>query len=113
MAEREAPNVDQFLAEIGDVCRKYGYSIGHEDGHGAFIINTFDESDLEWLGHALVQLESDEEPQPTCTCTLANVDYINDCPVHDGRTMAKYEEARVEREMVQAMMPVVNEDGGR
>ncbi len=111
IAERETPSVDQFLVEIGEVCRKHGYSIGHEDGHGAFIINTFNESDLEWLGHALVQLGSDEEPQPVCTCTLANVDYINDCPVHDGRTMAKYEEARAEREMVQAQTPVVNEDG--
>lgn len=111
LAEREAPSVDQFLAAIGEVCRKYGYSIGHEDGHGAFIIHTFDESNLEWLGGANIELDSAEAPQPVCTCTLANVDYINDCPVHDGRTMAKYEQERAEREMGQAQTLVVNEDG--
>ena len=105
-----------FLEEIGEVCRKHGYSIGHEDGHGAFIVRPFDEGYLEWLGHAIVKLDSDEEPQPVCTCTLRNVDYPNDCPVHDGRAEAErtqtgaedHADLIAEREMLQAQTPVVN-----
>lgn len=45
----ENEKVDKFLQEIADVCRKHGYSISHEDGHGAFEIEDFSESNVEWL----------------------------------------------------------------
>jgi hypothetical protein len=50
----EAPEVDAFLAEIGDVCRKHGLSISHEDVHGGFIVDRFDERTLEWLMGAAI-----------------------------------------------------------
>ena len=48
----ESKNVDTFLDEIEVVCKKYGFSISHEDGHGAFEIEDFNESDMEWLKYA-------------------------------------------------------------
>jgi hypothetical protein len=41
-----------FLKEIEDVCKKYGLSISHEDQFGAFRIDTFDPSNIEWLKKA-------------------------------------------------------------
>ncbi len=57
-AEKEVddPKVDAFLAEIAEVCRKHGLSIGHEDGHGAFIVEPWSEANEHWLGDAFVDL---------------------------------------------------------
>ncbi len=35
-------SVAAFLDEIEEVCKKHGFGIGHEDGHGAFKITTYD-----------------------------------------------------------------------
>jgi ribulose-5-phosphate 4-epimerase/fuculose-1-phosphate aldolase len=48
----EAPDVDAFLAEVVEVCRRHGMSISHEDAHGAFEVVDFDEGCAEWLTHA-------------------------------------------------------------
>lgn len=49
------PKVDAFLAEVQDVCRRHGFSIGHEDIGGAFVISRYwNDTDLEWLGAASV-----------------------------------------------------------
>lgn len=48
----EAPEVDAFIADVIAVCRRHGMSIGHEDGHGAFKIEDFDDSNSQWLGEA-------------------------------------------------------------
>lgn len=47
-------NVEQFLKEIENVCKKHNMSISHEDGHGAFIIEKFYESNIKWLKEAAV-----------------------------------------------------------
>lgn len=52
---REFPQVDAFIAEIADVCRKHGLSIGHEDGYGAFIVEKGDDN-IDWLEAAIVDL---------------------------------------------------------
>jgi hypothetical protein len=53
---RENPRVDAFLAEIEQVCRKHGMSIGHEDGHGSFLVREqLSEYDIEWLKGARVE----------------------------------------------------------
>ena len=41
-----------FLNEIKEVCKKHNLSISHEDYHGSFIIQNYDESNLEWLFEA-------------------------------------------------------------
>jgi hypothetical protein len=53
-ADIDTPKVDAFLAEIGEVCKRHGFFIGHEDCQGAFIISALheDEDPLDWLGYA-------------------------------------------------------------
>lgn len=45
----ETPKIDAFLAEIVAICKKHGFSIGHEDRHGAFEVSRLNDNDLEWL----------------------------------------------------------------
>lgn len=47
--EIDAPEIDAFLADIEAVCRKHGLSISHEDGHGGFLIEKFNEETMQWL----------------------------------------------------------------
>ncbi len=51
------PEVDAFLDEIEAVCRKHVMSISHEDMHGAFIIEDFDDDDMKWLRNACDERE--------------------------------------------------------
>ena len=48
----ELPAIDAFLVEVDDVCRAHGFSISHEDGFGSFIIETYADSDSEWMSNA-------------------------------------------------------------
>lgn len=49
----ETPDkIIEFFNEIDTVCKKYGFSISHEDCHGAFIIEDYDKSNMEWLRDA-------------------------------------------------------------
>lgn len=45
----ENPKVDAFLQEIAEVCKRHDMSIGHEDGHGAFIVEPYCPGNIEWL----------------------------------------------------------------
>jgi hypothetical protein len=47
-----------FLRELGDVCLKHGLSLSHEDGHGNFLVESFNADAYEWL------LSAVEVPQP-------------------------------------------------
>jgi FAD/FMN-containing dehydrogenase len=51
---RESNTIDEFLEEIKAVCLKYGFSISHEDGHGSFVIETFNNQLMGWLKNASV-----------------------------------------------------------
>lgn len=44
--------IDAFIEEVIEVSKKHGFSISHEDGHGAFVIEKFSESNASWLRHA-------------------------------------------------------------
>ena len=41
--------MEDFLNEIEMVSKKYGLSISHEDYHGAFLIEDYDEDNIKWL----------------------------------------------------------------
>ena len=41
--------VEEFIQEILAVCEKHGLSISHEDGHGSFEIEEYNEHNCEWL----------------------------------------------------------------
>lgn len=45
----ERADIDAFIEEILNVCKKHGFSISHEDGHGGFQIEDKDEGNFEWL----------------------------------------------------------------
>lgn len=40
--------------------KKYNLSISHEDGHGAFIIEKYDEYNIKWLRDCLLNLGESE-----------------------------------------------------
>jgi hypothetical protein len=44
--------VDAFISDLVAVCRKHNMSISHEDGHGAFEIESFSKDNIEWLSEA-------------------------------------------------------------
>ena len=53
----EDPGVEAFLDDIVAVCEKHGMSLGHEDGHGNFIVcrdQKIYASNLQWLESAAV-----------------------------------------------------------
>lgn len=41
-----------FLDDLVGVFRKWGLCLSHEDGHGAFIIEPFNEYNVDWLRDA-------------------------------------------------------------
>jgi len=45
--------IDDFLKDIDEVCKKHNLSISHEDGHGAFEIEKYDKQNIIWLNNAL------------------------------------------------------------
>ena len=47
--EIQNQEVKEFLKEIIQVCKKYNFSISHEDGQGAFEIKDYDDFYSEWL----------------------------------------------------------------
>ncbi len=50
----EYPKIDAFLADITVVCQKHGFSISHEDSHGAFLIESYSGDYDQWLGDAYI-----------------------------------------------------------
>lgn len=45
-----------FFKDIENVCKKHGYSISHEDGHGAFEIEKYSDDNIDWLKNANLRL---------------------------------------------------------
>lgn len=50
--------VQAFIEDIIEVCKKHGMSISHQDGHGSFIINEYNETNSTWLRQPVLR-----EPQ--------------------------------------------------
>lgn len=49
-AMREMPKeMEDFLEDIKLVCEKHNLSIAHEDYHGVFRIEEYDEGNIKWL----------------------------------------------------------------
>lgn len=55
-------NTIKFLDEIEQVCKKHNRSFSHEDSQGAFIIEDFNEDNIEWLKAAWDKSENFVEP---------------------------------------------------
>lgn len=55
--EIETPtNVVEFFNELQTLCEKYNLSISHEDSHGAFIIEDYDNAYMEWMKNAILNI---------------------------------------------------------
>lgn len=46
----------RFFKDIENVCKKHGYSISHEDGHGAFEIEGYSDDNINWLKNAHIRI---------------------------------------------------------
>lgn len=69
----EVPEIDAFLAEIEEVCKKHNLDIAHEDKHGAFKIVTY--GNLYGGGISSARDERDEEPAVgVCDCGRFSVE---------------------------------------
>lgn len=52
-------SVIKFLNEIDNICKKYNFSISHEDSHGGFILEKYNEYNINWLKDCMLDLEED------------------------------------------------------
>ena len=41
--------MENFLNDIKMICKKHNLSISHEDYHGTFLIEEYNEDNVEWL----------------------------------------------------------------
>lgn len=62
MRNERSERVRVFLEEIADVCRRHRLSISHEDGHGAFIVETLKQDNIDWLNHAAEDIDETVQP---------------------------------------------------
>lgn len=46
---KDNPRTRAFLDAIVALSREHGLSLSHEDGHGAFMVEPFDERNADWL----------------------------------------------------------------
>ena len=53
--------VDNFLKEVTDVCKKHGLSISHEDRHGNFKVERFNGYAQNWLMDATNHTGSEKQ----------------------------------------------------
>ncbi len=44
--------VKRFLDDYENLCYRYGLSLAHEDGMGSFVIEEYDEGNIEWVKSA-------------------------------------------------------------
>lgn len=49
-------NIQDFFDAIDIICKEHKLSISHEDGHGAFEIEEYDEFNIKWLKNANLNL---------------------------------------------------------
>jgi hypothetical protein len=61
MNEKQTIETRKFITEIISVCIKYDRSISHEDNQGAFIIEDYNDSNIEWFSDAFDKTTDKEE----------------------------------------------------
>jgi len=50
-------NVDLFIEDIKKVYLKHGLTISHEDEHGAFIIENYNDENIRWIDNSMVKIK--------------------------------------------------------
>ena len=56
--KEKSSKVKDFINEVIELCKKYEFSISHEDTHGAFLISNYDIKNIEWLRNAFDKTSS-------------------------------------------------------
>jgi len=56
MAQKRS--IKAFLVAVIDLERQFGMSIAHEDSHGAFIVQNFNDGNAKWLKAARNETDS-------------------------------------------------------
>ena len=54
---KQSKRLKDFFNEIEEICKKYDYSISHEDGHGAFEIKKYTKDNIDWLKFANLNID--------------------------------------------------------
>lgn len=52
MKRKRSKKVEDFLKNIIEICGNYGFSIGHEDTQGSFIIEDYKDENIKWFNAA-------------------------------------------------------------
>ena len=47
--------VEKFFEEFDELCKKYNVSLAHEDTYGAFIVQSYLESNMKWVKDEIIQ----------------------------------------------------------
>ena len=53
-------DIDDFLEDIVEVCKRHKLTISHEDAHGAFKIESFNKYNIAWIKNAFDSTEDSE-----------------------------------------------------
>ena len=56
-------HLKMFYKELNELCKKYNLSISHEDCHGDFEIENYDEKNMDWLMNATLCANIEELPE--------------------------------------------------
>jgi hypothetical protein len=49
--------VVDFLDEYEALCKKYNLSLGHEDEHGSFVVQNYEECNINWVKESNLDIE--------------------------------------------------------
>jgi hypothetical protein len=58
---KENKEIDLFIQEILALCKKHGFSIAHEDTHGSFVIEKYNDYDSEWFEAAMINIKEEND----------------------------------------------------
>ncbi len=61
--DTDNPLIDAFLGDIHALCMKYNLSLSHEDGHGAFIVESYSKHNIIWLSNAHADIEEKRDDE--------------------------------------------------
>lgn len=53
--------VEEYLQEIINLSKKYNLSLSHEDSMGCFIIENYDECNINWLMDCVLNIKEKEK----------------------------------------------------
>lgn len=59
--DKPDPRADAFLKDLLFLYETHKVSLGHEDGHGSFILEEYSQPNVNWIKHMSVNLPDGQE----------------------------------------------------